>query len=211
MIAKILLLLLILLTVYHKTNQTTLECQIFSNTHKRYIYGLFKIPGIGAWRRIGLSGEIRREYEFSNKDIKGVWSLEPVSGRKSTFLIASKIYRGEYLRVLDTRSDLLNTPGIIFAQNLNHRLQDELFMWRIEPVDQQSNVYTIFNVKLNLPMVVKETLAEHTNRNATRYITNVVISKQNTAETELFQWFIKCKDNKKPQAEYKKIKSLVSI
>ncbi|RNA30142.1 hypothetical protein BpHYR1_000732 [Brachionus plicatilis] len=174
-----------------------LNCVLFNEKYHEYMYAANFLFSKNFKRTIytfplGLfySAKNGHNFDFTEDDRKGVWIIEPVSGRKNVYYLKNLKYE-EYLYAGD------KVPKFIFFDT-NMRFvntkkdfspSDEKFMWKFERLNKMGS-YFIYNVEYNEPLFAD---FHRTRENIRRD----VLTWYKDPNGLQFSWNVKCKNDAK--------------
>ena len=177
------------------------QCQVFSAKFRTYIIAMHKFLWFVSERPITFSHNyrsfldaiLRREYkiEYSESNPRGVWTFEPVIGRKGVYYLRNQEYSDEYLKGSSTYADLIFKENFYVSAAKKHDDLDEFYMWRFNKTSTNSDRYYIWNVKNGSPMYM---------RRMKFFIVSLFDGSIGVdSEWKSFEWVIKCKDDLLPR------------
>jgi hypothetical protein len=180
------------------------QCRVFSAKYRRYMSALLRFDRenrIHAVKyRSFLDAILGRgcKIEYSESDPRGVWTFEPVIGRKGVYYLRNQENRDEYLKGSSSYTNHRLKEIFEVSATKKHNDLDEFYMWRFNQTSTSSNRYYILNVKNGSPMYTRKVL-----RGVPTLIFYIVSlfdgSIDDDSEFKSFEWVIKCKDDLLPR------------
>ena len=173
------------------------QCLLFSSKYGTYMFPSFKLLWFVSERPIHakyisfLDAILRREYkiEYSESDLRGVWTFEPVMDRKGAYYLRNQEYSDEYLKGSSSYSDLIFKENFYVSAAKKNDDLDEFYMWKFNRTSTNSDRYYIWNLKNGSPLY-------------TRLLKFKFVSLFDGSigvDSERFEWVIKCKDDLVPK------------
>jgi hypothetical protein len=190
-------------------NGPVIECRIYNDFYKQYLYGAKRLPnifthskrGVFLWKEYDDFLSVSNKIEYSESDPAGIWlfeSVDPLNG--TTFLLRNKKYPNEYLSSSDKFREVFaeNKNRMVYVREPNQNGKtDEALMWTFKSKSNEANMlFQMWNVKHGEALYAKGNFADHLLFSGTRRRVNLMSGA--LPNTDQFDWVLKCNNGLMP-------------